>query len=85
MSSSKHIEWFERCKLMKSDLNINDILHIVLYPIYKEPKKLLEDSMNALKDTIHVKDKMILVLAGEERDENSHTKLGEIKEEKRIF
>jgi len=81
MSSSKHIEWFERCKLMKSDLNINDILHIVLYPIYKEPKKLLEDSMNALKDTIHVKDKMILVLAGEERDENSHTKLGEIKEE----
>ena len=67
MSSSKNIEWFERCKLLESDLNINDIMHIVLYPIYKEPKKLLEDSMNALKDTRYSKDKMILVLAGEEQ------------------
>ena len=81
MSSSRNIEWFERCRSIKSDIGINDILHIVLYPIYKEPKKLLQDSMNALKDTRYSRDKMILVLAGEERDENSHSKLGEIKEE----
>lgn len=71
----KNIDWLGLCADVDSDLKFDDIIHVVLYPTYKEPIEVLEDSLNALKESNYPKEKLIVVLAGEEREKDSHTKL----------
>ena len=80
MVSKRNFDYLGMCERIKSDLRFEDILHIVLYTIYKEPREVLEESLNSLKKTDYPKDKIIVVLAGEERDEGSFAKLGALKE-----
>ena len=83
--SKRNINWLSNCRALESDLKMDEIIHVVLYPIYKEPKKLLQDSMNALKSISYPRDNMVVVLAGEERDEFAIDKLEEIKNEFRGY
>ncbi|MDD5236278.1 MAG: hypothetical protein PHU91_01205, partial [Candidatus Omnitrophica bacterium] len=82
--TQKHIAWLARCKEAKSDLRLDDILHVVLYTVYKEPKEVLEDSLRSLEGIDYPKDKMIVVLAGEERDPSSFDKLEYLKEKFKV-
>lgn len=77
--SKKTVDWLALSREITSDICFNDIVHIVLYTVYKEPEQLIEESLTALRDTIYPDDKLIVVLAGEECEENSFTKLQKIK------
>ena len=80
VATQKNIDWLDRCEKADSDLKFKDIVHVVLYTIYKEPQKVLEDSLTALKESHYPQDKIILVLAGEQREENSYERLCGLKE-----
>jgi len=81
MISKKDIDWLGLCKESKTDKDFEDIFHVVLYTIYKEPFSVILDSLSSLKNTDYPKDKFIVVLAGEEREKNILDKLEKIKEE----
>jgi len=53
------------------------IYHLIILPFYKEGKEIIEDSLNSLLKTNYPKDKMIVVLSGEERVKERAEKIGE--------
>ena len=73
MKENEKIDWLARLKNINNvsnGLQINDwqdIYHLVLLPMYKEPYILVRDSIEALLKTDYPKEKMIVVLAQEER------------------
>jgi cellulose synthase/poly-beta-1,6-N-acetylglucosamine synthase-like glycosyltransferase len=48
-------------------LHWNDIYHLIIIPMYKEPYEILKESFDALIKTSYPKDKFIVVLATEKR------------------
>ncbi|MFH1111707.1 MAG: glycosyltransferase family 2 protein [Patescibacteria group bacterium] len=60
------INWFE---IVKQQLRFNDIYHIIVLPTYQEPLSVLRTSFQALINIKYPLDKIIVVLAGEKRDE----------------
>ncbi|MBU1121451.1 MAG: glycosyltransferase family 2 protein [Candidatus Omnitrophica bacterium] len=79
MISKRDVDWLALCRGVKADICLDDVWHVVLYTVYNEPAQLIEESLTALKNTIYPKDKLIVVLAGEAREEKSFTKLEGIK------
>lgn len=79
MVSKKNIDWLKLCEDIDTGECPGDFIHIVLYTIYKEPKDVLEESLAALAETNYPKDRLIVVLAGEERQDSSFDKLNELK------
>jgi len=79
--SKKNVNWLSLCERVKSDnLRFEDIIHVVLYPTYKEPLEILERSLNSLKNVSFPKDRIIVVLAGEEREKGIYSKLRVLKD-----
>lgn len=78
--SFRDMQWCDLCAETKSDIALEDIIHIVLYPIYKERKEIIEESVSALQNVCYSKKNIIVVLAGEERDADSHAKLHAVKQ-----
>ena len=79
MVSKKNINWLKLAQDVNYDKKFGDIIHVVLYTIYKEPLEVLKGSINALKRVDYPKNKIIVVLAGEQREEDIGTKLDNIK------
>lgn len=79
MLSQKNINWLKLLKLLKTDKTINDIWHVVLYTIYKEPEEVIRDSLLSLQRSDYPLTKIIVVLAGEERQEHIAELLKRIK------
>jgi len=62
----ENIDWLTRIK----DLDQKDwrqYYHLVVFPMYKEPLSIVRETFLALKETDYPKDRMIVVLAMEER------------------
>jgi hypothetical protein len=56
------------------------IYHLILLPTYKEDKKVIETTLNNLSQASYPLEKMIIVLGGEERDEENFSRIaGELK------
>ena len=79
MRSCRKIDWLKLCHNAVSDIVFDDVLHVVLYPTYREDPQVLIDSLNALKACVYPHGKFIVVLAGEEREIGSRDKLQRIK------
>ena len=79
MVSKKNVKWLELAQNVVSDKKLDDIIHIVLYTVYKEPFGVLKESISALSKVDYPKDKIIVVLAGEEREEGVNAKLEDVK------
>ncbi len=58
------IDWFGRIQKME---NWKEIYHLVILPTYKEGLEILQPSVDALVNSNYPKDKMIVVVAFEER------------------
>tara|TARA_B100000508_G_scaffold47421_1_gene36911 strand:- start:4915 stop:6474 length:1560 start_codon:yes stop_codon:yes gene_type:complete len=56
--------------------------HLVIFPFYKEPREVLEGTLEGLKNGKYVNKKLIVVLAAEERAGEDATKLAREMEEK---
>jgi len=71
-------DWLKELKKVKGK-DWKNIFHIVILPTYKESKEIIEESIEALLKSDYPKEKMILVLATEERAGKSFEKqAGEI-------
>ncbi|MFA5356071.1 MAG: glycosyltransferase family 2 protein [Candidatus Omnitrophota bacterium] len=81
VSSAKNTDWLALCRNTASDKKFEDIIHIVLYTVYKEPYEVIRGSLEALAKVNYPRDKIIVALAGEGRDAGSSAKLGKAKEE----
>jgi cellulose synthase/poly-beta-1,6-N-acetylglucosamine synthase-like glycosyltransferase len=64
-----------------------EVYHLVILPTYKEPIEVIRNTLSHIKDSDYPKDKMIIALGFEKRDEENAKKIAqEIKEEfKDIF
>ncbi|MBU0546659.1 hypothetical protein KKA72_02220 [Patescibacteria group bacterium] len=60
------INWLEKLQKDYTD-SWSDIYHIITLPTYKEGSEIIDSSCRALENCIYPKDKMIVVLAIEER------------------
>lgn len=58
-----NLDWNERLTTLKTD----DIAHIVIFPFYKEPYEVLEESVRALEASHFPNKQIAVVLAAEER------------------
>ncbi len=66
MREYERIDWLGRIKNLESK-NWRDYYHLVVLPMYKEPLEIIRGTFSALKNTDYPKDRMIIVLAAEER------------------
>jgi len=81
MSLKRNIDWLKLSKEVKTDKCFEDIWHVVLYTIYKEPIEVIRGSLLSLTKVDYPGNKIIVVLAGEERRDNCFEILSSIKEE----
>jgi len=61
------IDWYERLKSLPKDYL--EYYQVITYPTYKEPYDVIERSLEKLLETDYPKDRMIVALGGEERDQ----------------
>jgi len=74
------IDWFEKLKELTpgncpnnlSSKNWQDYYHLIILPTYKEPFEIIDSTFNALVNAKYDVKKFIIVLTGEERDEENY-------------
>jgi len=83
MRIEKNRNWLIECQKTshKCQQKWNQIYHAVIFPIYREDVKILHASVKALLDANYPKDKLIVVMAFEERDPQAREKAKELEEE----
>jgi cellulose synthase/poly-beta-1,6-N-acetylglucosamine synthase-like glycosyltransferase len=64
MKKNLKINWLEKLKQLE---NWQDIYHLIILPMYKEERELVSSTIQSLVDSEYPKEKMIVVLAIEER------------------
>lgn len=80
MHYRRHYPWLDMARDIETDISLSDIVHVVLYPVYKEPEPLIRESLEAIASSDYPLENIIVVLAGEEREEGVEAKLNGIKE-----
>ena len=66
MREQEEINWLEKLDDLK-DKSWKNIYHLIVFPIYKEPLEIVRESFLSVLNSDYPKDKMIVVLACEER------------------
>lgn len=72
------VNWYEKIREISG---FDEIHHLVLLPTYKEDLNILRESLNALVRGAYDTSKFIVVLGGEERDQDNFLKYVEVLEE----
>lgn len=82
----KNRNWLSDCQRAAADRDWRGIYHLVIFPTYKEGVEIIRPSLQALRECNYPKDKMIVVLALEQRNSDS-AELAKILEEefKNVF
>lgn len=79
MKRNLKIDWLKKIKTIP---NWEKIYHLIILPFFKEGKEIIEETLNSLFNSQYSKDKMIIVLSGEERvGEKAREMAKEIKRE----
>jgi len=79
MKKNLKIDWLKRIKKIK---DWEKIYHLIILPFYKEGKEIVEASLKAIVDCQYPKEKMIVVLAIEERAGETSQKIAKEMAEK---
>ncbi|KJJ84081.1 conserved hypothetical protein, membrane [Candidatus Omnitrophus magneticus] len=79
MISKKNFNWRALCENIKFDKTFDELVHVVLYTIYKEPKEVIMESLESLKAVDYPKNKIIVVLAGEDKEEKACILIEELR------
>lgn len=69
MRKNEKIDWIKKLKSLQSK-NWQDIYHLVIFPMYKEPLEIIRDTFSSLGKSDYPKDKIIVVLTCEETEDN---------------
>ncbi len=76
------IDWREKLEEIEPVKNWRDIHHLIILPMYKEPVELIKSTFEALTNSNYPKDKIMVVLATEERaGENAQEVAFQIKKQ----
>ncbi len=70
MKEHEKIDWIEKLNNLKQE-NWQNIYHLIIFPMYKEPLEIVRETFFALLSTDYPKNKMIVVLACEEKTRDS--------------
>ena len=62
------INWFDKLKQLPPNKSYRELYHLVIVPTYKEDIKILESSVGSVVNSNYDNDRVIYVLATEERD-----------------
>lgn len=76
----RKIDWLSKLKNLKISKNWRDIYHLVIVPTYKEDQSILVHSIESVMKSDYPTDRIIYVLATEERDEENATKIAKYLE-----
>ncbi len=68
-------DWMSELKKLPKDYH--EYYHVITYPTYKEPYEVIARSLKKLLETDYPKDKMIVALGGEDRDEKNFLAIAE--------
>lgn len=71
LSKEKDRDWLGDCQRLGPAHGWRKLYHLVIFPVYKEGPAILKASLEALKQARYPKDKMIVVVAFEERNPHS--------------
>lgn len=67
MNENLKVAWFEKLRASQGALPWEDIIHLVILPVFDEPYAVVRESFETLYKTKYPKEKLIVVLAIEER------------------
>ncbi|MFZ5801206.1 MAG: hypothetical protein ACOY3D_07540, partial [Candidatus Omnitrophota bacterium] len=83
LNQERERNWLADCHKEKEGCvdRITDIYHAVIFTVYKESVEILASSLNALLATNYPKDKMLVVMAFEEREPLAGEKAGFLEKE----
>jgi uncharacterized membrane protein len=66
--SQKDKEWLAECRSLSPKIDWQRLYHLIIFPVYKEGPEILRSSLKALEQCHYPKEKMIVVIAFEERN-----------------
>lgn len=67
LTQQRNIDWLKLCRELNLKTHWEDIYHLVIFPVYKEGLDILRPSLKAIQHAHYPKEKMIVVMAFEER------------------
>lgn len=67
----KDVNWMIKCRRIGAASGLERIKHLVIFPVYKEGLDCLRPSLKAIQECNYPKDKIIVVMAFEERNSRS--------------
>jgi len=67
----KEINWLIKCRRISTQSGLERLRHLIIFPIYKESPDVLRSSLKAIQECNYPQDKMIVVVAFEERNPSS--------------
>jgi len=77
------VDWFaEVKKLATTGKNWEEYYHVIFLPTYKEPKPVIIATLDSIKASIYDLKKIVIVLAGEERDQENFLHISQEVQEK---
>lgn len=72
LSQQKNKDWLGDCKGLMPKHDWQRIYHLIIFPVYKEGPEILSMSLEALKECLYPKEKMIVVVSFEDRHGPAH-------------
>ncbi|MDO8661799.1 MAG: glycosyltransferase family 2 protein [Candidatus Omnitrophota bacterium] len=77
----KDINWLVKCRRIGKQSGLEKLKHLVIFPVYKEGLDILRPSLKAIQECNYSKDKMIVVVAFEERNPASRENAQKLESE----
>ncbi len=74
-------DWLSVCTLPAAKGRFEKLYHLVIFPIYKEGPEILRPSLEALQKSHYPKEKMMVVLAFEDRNKDARANAGLLEKE----
>jgi len=68
LAMQKNKDWLSACGELKTSPDWKDIYHLVIFPTYQEGTEILRPSLQALKDCHYPQERLIVVVAFEQRN-----------------
>lgn len=84
MRASENTDWLAKLDALDKDkysvpvVSWKDLYHCVVLPVYEEPSELVQDSLRALQNSEYPKERMIVVLAMEEKIGRRAREIGDL-------
>jgi cellulose synthase/poly-beta-1,6-N-acetylglucosamine synthase-like glycosyltransferase len=81
LQKQKYRSWAGDCEALSGPVNRKDVYHLVIFPVFKETPEVLLHSLESLRMSEYPKDRLIVVMAYEERNPLSRRNAAVLEEE----